>query len=73
VTVDAYARFEMYLEKYGLSGRHLLDPIKKLRQAMLAREIDYDWLYFPLDTNHPNQRGAHIFADAIVADILDGM
>ncbi|MCH7870323.1 MAG: SGNH/GDSL hydrolase family protein [Planctomycetes bacterium] len=72
-TVDAYARFEAYLEKYGLSGRHLLDPVKKLRQAMLAGEIEYDWLYFPQDTNHPNQRGAHIFADAIVADILDSM
>lgn len=71
-TVDPYKRFDEYLDKYNLNGRHLFDVVKADRDAMLAGKKPYNRLYSVFDHNHPNKRGAELFADAIVEDILDG-
>ena len=71
-TVNPYDRFMEYLAKYNLTGRHLFDVLKAQRDAMLAGKIPYDRLFFVLDTNHPNKRGAELFAQALAEDILAG-
>ena len=69
---DPFKRFDEYLAKYGLKGRHLLEIVRNERRAMMAGEVPYDRLYYLADTNHPNQRGAEVFAAEIAKDILSG-
>lgn len=71
-TVDPYKRFEEYLEKFNLNGRHLFEIVKVERDAMLAGKKPYDRLFYMQDNVHPNKRGAEIFANVIVEDILSG-
>lgn len=71
-SVDPYERFNQYLAKYGLSGRHTLHDFQRERQAMSAGEKAYDKLFFAGDHNHPNRRGIELFAEVIVEDILSG-
>lgn len=72
ITVDPFQRFDDYCSKYNLPGRHLFREVKAQRDAMLSGGKPYNRLFFTIDTNHPNPRGAEIFADAIVEDILSG-
>lgn len=71
-TVDPYLRFVEYCAQYHLPGRTLFAAVKAERDAMIAGRKPYDPLYCYMDDNHPNRRGAEIFADAIVEDVFAG-
>lgn len=72
VVVDPYQRFTEHCARFGLTGRTLINEVRAVRREMLDGKRPYNRLYLPIDTNHPNEKGAEIFADAVVEDILAG-